>query len=150
MILDVGCGWWPQGFGVDIDRDSLASLIASGECLPFRNNSFETTVSNHTMEHTDHPDLFLKELMRVSSGKVVLTVPYRNLYVLFKTVKDHKWSFNKTWFRQTLKHFPHRIVYNGVRWPYWWPKQLKIWIYQTHRYNPPDKKFHLKKWLKNI
>lgn len=92
-VLDVGC--WKGRFldtvnennkysvvGIDIvkapARDRYKSfVICTGDKLPFKNNSFDITVSNHVIEHLDKKKglKFIQELERVASKQTVISTP---------------------------------------------------------------------------
>ncbi len=89
-ILDVGCGSGVyvlalKGrfdiYGMDHHRyeewQKAPELfqIATGEKLPFTDNSFDTVVSFETLEHLKEPLLALKEYHRVCRKNVILSVP---------------------------------------------------------------------------
>lgn len=58
--------------GLDIEKpvrffvDSRSSYcLAAAENLPFKNNSFDFITSRYTFEHLKHPDLALKQILRI-------------------------------------------------------------------------------------
>ena len=95
--LDVGCGWgWAikyfrdlgvemHGFDVtrNILKDSISFcgienlLIADGEKIPYKKDTFDLVFSWHVIEHVPHPEIFLKEIKRVlrDDGLLILGVP---------------------------------------------------------------------------
>lgn len=96
-ILDVGCG---EAFnssailneidaaytGIDLDAGAVElaqkrvpqGTFKTGSIyeLPFEENSFDLVLCNEVLEHIDNPTAGLKELFRVSSGPVILSVPH--------------------------------------------------------------------------
>lgn len=86
-ILDLGCGEKPyQAFssgkysryvGVDINRNSLADVLAFGECLPFRDASFDVCLCTEVYEHVNDPYEVTVEVNRVlkESGVLILSAP---------------------------------------------------------------------------
>lgn len=106
-VLEVGCatGYWvnlylrqraPFVVGVDIDREDVkramdsaaravndgtspSFLVAPGENLPFRNDSFSLVYCLDVLEHVADPNLTALELSRVvkPGGRLVVTVPGR-------------------------------------------------------------------------
>jgi ubiquinone/menaquinone biosynthesis C-methylase UbiE len=95
MILDVGCGGDPKG-DVNVDLYPMASphraeapdidlrpqkipnfVLADGQHLPFKSNSFDIVYSFHLIEHVNNPSLLVWELIRVASRKVILKCPHR-------------------------------------------------------------------------
>ena len=87
MILDVGCGVFPHGT-VNCDchikdvghRGKEATInpktirnfvLCDGQYLPFKNNCFNLVYSSQVIEHVDNPELFLRELVRVSNSRII-------------------------------------------------------------------------------
>jgi len=117
LTLDVGCGSRPLGdVNVDIYKEGnpqvhVSSLyntkeipnfvLASGSNLPFRNGTFETVISDCSLEHTSKYCLFLKELLRVSNNHVLIKTPHILSYMNRKT-ESHQQYFNIKWFNETL------------------------------------------------
>lgn len=71
--------------GLDLPDDDLRNhwhtsgldgLFASGEQLPFADNTFDLVVAIEMLEHVERPDRVLAEINRVATGPVVLTVPW--------------------------------------------------------------------------
>jgi SAM-dependent methyltransferase len=96
-ILDVGCGVKPKGdvnidffrggpnpqTGDQIRGEFMSSkeirnfIIADAMHLPFRDESFYTVFSSHTIEHVQNPLLMLREMCRVAKRKVIVRCPHR-------------------------------------------------------------------------
>jgi len=108
LKLDVGCGSYPTGdVNVDLFVNTLqghfsgitmtkADIIADGNYLPFKTNTFDKVVSRQTIEHTITPFCFLKELIRVSNHEVEITCPHR--FSRHSKLPYHVSYFNKKWF----------------------------------------------------
>ncbi|MFA9477136.1 class I SAM-dependent methyltransferase [Phycisphaerales bacterium AB-hyl4] len=83
-VLDVGCDMKrikklrPEldYLGIDIggEPDMQVDLQAAGK-LPFDDKSFDTIVCTDVLEHLDNLHQIFAELVRVSRGKVVLSLP---------------------------------------------------------------------------
>ena len=54
---------------------SVAFSVGDAAALPFPDKSFDVVVSSHVLEHLPDFDAGIKELLRVSKGKVVIAVP---------------------------------------------------------------------------
>jgi ubiquinone/menaquinone biosynthesis C-methylase UbiE len=124
IMLDVGCAGRPRG---DVNVDLFLEprrcrykgriipqkvenfVLADALRLPFRDDCFDEVFSGHTIEHMDDPNLFLKELIRVSKKIVTITCPHRLGEALGIRSKYHRYSFNVSWFRRTLRGYPHEI-----------------------------------------
>jgi SAM-dependent methyltransferase len=93
MILDVGCGGTPRGdvngdffsgytphTRVTINPKKIPNFIRlDAHHLPFKNDSFDTIISYHVLEHLQNPQKALKDMKRVAS-KVIIRVPIWHLY----------------------------------------------------------------------
>ena len=140
VILDVGCGDNPKGT-VNVDlyvketfhRGKTGSALhvknipnfvkADALHLPFGDNSFETVISSHLIEHLDEPIALIREVLRVSKERVIMFCPHRATDNPRKSI-NHKHFFNATWFIGILrqmkvgfkveysawKGFPHNYI----------------------------------------
>lgn len=114
MILDVGCGDKPQGT-VNVDKfrvstevsgslkpfKTKADVIAVGEYLPFKDNSFDLVRSSHTIEHGSDQCKFLAEMVRVSQDEIYVRCPHR--YSSIAHGKTHRTFLSGKWFQETVK-----------------------------------------------
>jgi len=89
MKLNVGCGFDKWGdIRVDIqpfsnifyNRKTSANIIADVQHLPFKPKIFNETRCYHVLEHVPNPVEALKELQRVTNGKIIIRVPIWHLY----------------------------------------------------------------------
>lgn len=94
-VLEVGCG---RGYlarilskkydvtGIDIDismnknQEKLKFVIGGSEYLPFEDESFDTVVCTHTLEHVLDFEKSLSELRRVARRRVIIVVPKQRPY----------------------------------------------------------------------
>jgi len=96
-ILDTGCGlgiyvrafrrFSDEVYGVDLDPDKIALArgelpnlqVASAECLPFENSSFDVVLSHEVWEHVNDDRAAAREAVRVlrPGGRLVVFVPNR-------------------------------------------------------------------------
>jgi len=110
LTLDVACGdGWieqrnPNVIGIDFSRNSLKSAKENGALfliradahrLPFRDDSFETSICLGSLEHFLIPSLAMKELHRVlkTGGFLVLTVDAEHLPLFEFILKLKRASF---------------------------------------------------------
>lgn len=64
-------------------------INADGENLPFKDKEFDYAVCNQVLEHVEHPDKFIKELMRVSKRGYIETPSLLGEHLFPK--KSHRW-----------------------------------------------------------
>jgi len=89
--LDIGCGgrhYEPlcnskKYIGIEIDsednrRTKKADFYYDGNILPFKDNFFDSIISNQVFEHVFNPNLFMTEAYRVlkPGGMMLLTAPF--------------------------------------------------------------------------
>ncbi len=69
---------------VDIANNSFVKdlhvTIYNGEKLPFKDNSFDTSLLITVLHHTDNPEKVLMEAIRVSKEIIVIETGYANLF----------------------------------------------------------------------
>ncbi len=99
-VLDVGCGngylantvydkYKVEVCGIDIivptQNDNVRFIKGEIENIPFEDNSFDTVLSTHTLEHI--PDIMraVKEIRRVAKKRIILVVPRE---------REYKYTFN--------------------------------------------------------
>jgi len=137
--LDVGCGHRPTG-DVNVDlfsepsahrcvdqrvNDDVALHVheisnfvrADACCLPFRECSFRKSYSWHLIEHLVDPELFLREMMRVSAEEIEVRCPNGKYYSCRGETKPlHLHNFSLAWFREVLRAYSDWDF--AVRWDY--------------------------------
>jgi 2-polyprenyl-3-methyl-5-hydroxy-6-metoxy-1,4-benzoquinol methylase len=134
-ILDVGCGkadflnfikndYRISGIEVNRERATYCNQVLGQDVVQVGNleqglrvesNSFDTVTCLELLEHLPDPESALKELLRISRKRVIITVPYKEeiRYVLcmhcgrYTSATDHLHSFN----RENIRS----IVPDGVR-----------------------------------
>lgn len=158
-VLDIGCGAHYRGsVNVDVDLSTIKHhpnyaltreaakhipnfVLADGCHLPFKENVFDKVFSFHVIEHVQNPELFLKELLRVTKnyGQVRIRCPYKywRSYRLFaKSPEQHVSYLSPGWFKKALRghllgieldfrplvpllflSFPHEIKVNVMKMP---------------------------------
>lgn len=85
-VLDIGCGKESRdlGYGTTIGIDLIGGDVIGDMCrLPFKDNSFDCAVANHSIEHTDKPREMLSEARRVLKNKGLLLINAPNLGAWF-------------------------------------------------------------------
>jgi len=106
MHLDVGCEFELRG-DVNVDLAIPKFLFnkefvnADAEYLPFKDDAFEEVTCFHVIEHVENPYMLLRELLRVTKNKLIITCPYR--FSGYAKSKQHKHYFSKSWFENELK-----------------------------------------------
>jgi ubiquinone/menaquinone biosynthesis C-methylase UbiE len=132
-ILDAGCGegfvteWLSGAFGgarivgVDVRDDALreasgrvpeASFRCGDVCdLPFPDRSFDLVVCTEVLEHVEDPAGALRELRRVSRGRLLVTVPHEPFFRAGNLLRGrhvrrlgstpgHRWTWTRAEFRR--------------------------------------------------
>jgi len=122
-VFDAGCGqpgflnlikndYRIAGIEVNKQRVDYCNRILGQNCvrldnldkrLDFKDNSFDTVVCLEVLEHLEDPESALKELIRISRKRVIVTVPFdeKIQYVLclhcaiYTPYSGHLQSFNK-------------------------------------------------------
>jgi len=62
---------------------------ADGENLPFKNKEFDYAVCNQVLEHVEHPEKFIKELVRIAKRGYIETPSLLGEHLFPK--KSHRW-----------------------------------------------------------
>lgn len=131
-VLDIGVG---QGFaakkldcsykvGIDIIRRYLIKancekVLGDAECLPFKDESFDTIMCADVIEHVHHPNELISEIRRVlkPKGKLVLRVPYKEKLDQYKDTKytcGHIRTYDMDSIKSTMAGFRVlKIHYDG-------------------------------------
>lgn len=102
-VLEVGCGEGGQLrkvaqlqpgarlVGFDLPSDALSSrwegldasmVCGTAEALPFPDSTFDLVLVLEVLEHVADPDAVLREIARVGTGAVVLSVPWEPVWRL--------------------------------------------------------------------
>lgn len=98
-VLDIGSG---RGFlgkellkahselmivGADIhvptelrQSDNPKFIQANVEALPFKDDSFDTVICTHTLEHVIHPEIVIREMRRIARKRIIVVVPRQREY----------------------------------------------------------------------
>ena len=92
-IIDVGCGNGYllesingnfEKYGCDLydNHNNLSFRYIKGdlECLPFDDNSFDTVLCCHTIEHLPNIYKAVSELIRISARQLIIVVPKQRYY----------------------------------------------------------------------
>ncbi|MBR1908121.1 methionine biosynthesis protein MetW [bacterium] len=91
-VLDLGCGDGTllkslidnkhvKGKGIEINQESVISCLEKGVCtiqgdideglIQFSNKEYDYVILNRTVQATEHPDLVIKEMLRVGKKAIV-------------------------------------------------------------------------------
>ncbi len=112
-LLDVGCGeglmtyLFEANFTVGVDISSnkikrsrknknICFIVADAHHLPFKSKFFETSISAETLEHLSAPEMALKEIKRVTTNFILLSIPMTPFIekILLK-MKDNSLGFDE-------------------------------------------------------
>jgi len=94
--LNICCGK-TDGGGVNADiykHTDLSNfvLLDSIYNLPFKDKQFKNLLCSHTIEHVEYPDIFFRELDRVSDNVTLIIPPLWDISAMLN-VFEHKWIF---------------------------------------------------------
>ena len=111
-VLDVGCGrgelldllssFFVVGCDISPRRSDNHPIVqAFAESLPFADDSFDTVVCTHVLEHVRNLPAAMNELRRVASSRIIVVVPrerpYRFGFNLHVTFFPYEYSLYATW-----------------------------------------------------
>src|SRR3989344_28255 len=113
-VLDVGCG---EGFtlerlrkrnigkklkGVDFlktaieigkkERPDLDLRVGNIYEIPFKDNTFDLVICSEVLEHVEHPEKGLAELVRVAKHYCLLSVPNEPIFMASNFLRGKNWS----------------------------------------------------------
>jgi len=86
-------------------------IQASIDYLPFRDETFDISISSEVLEHVDNDLIALRELIRVTKYKIVFTVPaHRYLWTDSDDILLHKRRYSKSEIIKLVKNSNANIV----------------------------------------
>ncbi|MBN2203260.1 MAG: methyltransferase domain-containing protein [Candidatus Aenigmarchaeota archaeon] len=112
--LNISCGDTDGGgINADIIERKVKKFVLVNNIykLPFRNKQFENVLCSHTIEHVENPDLFYRELRRVSKNVFIVIPPLWDVFSILH-FREHKWQF------LSLRHIHMNSIPRRVRLPY--------------------------------
>ncbi len=65
----------------------LAASVADATALPFADDTFDLCLAIEVLEHVDDPESMLREIARVCTGTVVLSVPHEPIWRLLNMAR---------------------------------------------------------------
>jgi len=133
VVLDIACGarniFFADGLraasmviGIDAAADSIQKnevihkgIVGDIHSIPLADSSVDVIVSTDTIEHSEHPDRFLRECSRVlrRGGRACFTTPYKFGY---KTLIAHyggKRLFDFLWMKFKNTTLPYDSFYRA-------------------------------------
>lgn len=120
------------------NHPELRVVQGDAACLPFPDQSFDTAVLDHVIEHHADPVPLLWEARRVARARVVVGIPVMHL-----DDPDHKVAWSVEDFRRLLEGFFPRVSLRGLREPdgveVWDPQQFNF-VVGTGYLAPGDRK----------
>ncbi|MFH1211704.1 MAG: class I SAM-dependent methyltransferase [Candidatus Woesearchaeota archaeon] len=133
-ILDVGCGLCTflkyvhtirpdiKLFGIDVSsgiESRIPNFIefkkASGDKIPYKDNTFDLVICQHVLEHVQNPEDFAMEIKRVTKEHVIIAVPnFRKTFLWdsanFWSDYTHVKPFTKTSLHKLLESCGFRRI----------------------------------------
>ena len=106
-VLNVGCGsmYLENAINLDISASTLVDILADAHYLPFRDKVFDCVLAFDVIEHSNLPEILLREVERVckDEGNIVIeTADFDIVPRNWIADKDHKTYMNKKIFREML------------------------------------------------
>ena len=98
---------------------SLGSVTCSPHYLPFMSLVFTCVVCINILQYIDHPYLALKELLRVSTNKVVVVCPHKYGAKIKGEYRQHRSVFNKKWFGVAVANLNFLVDANYSSFLFW-------------------------------
>ena len=101
VVLDVGGRYQPyrpllegrisKYIGLDVQQTELVDIVASGEHIPFRDNTFDLVIASQVFEYFRDPSQAAREIHRVlrSGGSVLVSVAA----VAPRFVDEERWRY---------------------------------------------------------
>jgi len=95
-------------FGIDVDKYDIKDaefIHYKGGKLPFKDNEFDIVMSIFVLHHTDNPDFYLDEIIRVAKKKIIICEDtYKNKIEEMFT-KGADWIFNYLYLDEIALNF---------------------------------------------
>ncbi len=104
----------------DLIRPTAGLHVAAAnlEHLPFADDTFDTVISTHTLEHVQNLVPAIDELRRVASGKIIIVVPRQRPYQITFNPHIHFFPYEFSWLAFTGTKRPHTLDLVGGDWLY--------------------------------
>ena len=99
-VLDIGCGYSAhtaanticdiQDFSKHYKEKNFVKL--ESDILPFKDKEFDFVIASHVLEHVKNPEIFLRELERVSKEGYIEVPTKLEDNLVFENKKAHLWQ----------------------------------------------------------
>lgn len=127
-VLDLGAGGklqrWENVLQVDIFRYPMTDVVATADCLPFRDNAFQAVISQAVFEHLQYPEAAAAEIRRVLQPQGILKIDTAFLQPEHG-YPHHFFNATETGLRHWFRDFD--IRWSGVE-PYQHPQWSLSWF----------------------
>lgn len=147
MKLDVGCGEMPTGdvncdlfvkdsfhryMGGEIKVKTVPNFVkCDANELPFRDKVFSECYCSHVLEHKGvNAVSVIKEMMRVTEGKIVIVVPHRFACLKWFRYRQHE-AHDKLFSWKTFEGLLKKLGLNPrivVSEYYLFPSKFFVWV----------------------
>lgn len=124
-VADIGCGngflanevyqkYKCEVYGIDIlppeeNSNGIKYLKGTIENIPFNDNSFDTVLCTHTLEHIPNIQKAVEEIRRIANKRIILVVPrereYKYTFNLHVHFFPYSYSFHKLLGNKNAKCF---------------------------------------------
>lgn len=138
-VLDLGAGGklqrWDNVLQVDIFRYPMTDVVATADCLPFRDNAFSAVVSQAVFEHLQYPEAAAAEIRRALQPHGTLRIDTAFLQPEHG-YPHHFYNATETGLRHWFRDFD--IQWSGVD-TYQHPKWALSWFLDVYLDRLPSK-----------
>lgn len=130
VVLNLGCGTDSRGIGIDMNYDSADITADLNKGIPLEDDTVDSVIIEHVLEHVENPSELLREIYRVLriDGTGVIEVP------------NAGWLPVRLYITQDIHQF----------WAHKTPGRKGHWLAKRLGNPDPDRTAHLTLWSKAL